>query len=158
MFCKEGPSLLTDRWTPASDLEKFKSTDCEYYSEGPQLGPDDHCQKGSQILYLVSLHLQGVIIGTPGLNGLPPITTDSMDSAHQLIPHELLNFLVWITGSQTSLSLTSLWKLVMTSGGVTICCSGHCIYIKKGRKPMPKHVVLGLTIRHMNESSCIIVF
>ena len=36
-FCKEGSSILDDRWTSQSGLEKTESTDCEYdsESEGP---------------------------------------------------------------------------------------------------------------------------
>ena len=47
VFCKEGSSLLADRWTSQSDLEKLESTDCEYDSEGegPQLGSDYNCQE-----------------------------------------------------------------------------------------------------------------
>ena len=37
VFCKEGSSLLADRWTSQSDLEKMESTDCEYDSEGEGL-------------------------------------------------------------------------------------------------------------------------
>ena len=39
VFCKESFSLLADRWTSQSDLEKMESTDYEYDSEGegPQL-------------------------------------------------------------------------------------------------------------------------
>ena len=33
VFCKEGSSLLADRWTSQSDLKKLESTDCEYDSE-----------------------------------------------------------------------------------------------------------------------------
>ena len=59
---------------------------------------------------------------------------------------------------QTSLSLTILWKLVMTSGGsYYLLLRTLYIYIStKGRKTMPKHVTLGLTMRHMTGSSSII--
>ena len=46
-----------------------------------------------------------------------------------------------------------------TGDDVTICCSGHCIYIyllREGRQTMPKHVPLGLTMRHMTGSTSII--
>ena len=70
VFCKEGFSLLADRWTSQSDLEKIESTDCEYDSEGdgPQPGSDFHCQESRRILYLASQHLKGVIIDTPALS------------------------------------------------------------------------------------------
>ena len=65
-------SLLADQLTSQSDLEKLENTECEYDSkgEGPQLGSDYHCQKSRRTLYLVSQHLQEVIIGTPGMVGL----------------------------------------------------------------------------------------
>ena len=52
VFCKEGSSLLADRWMSQSDLEKLESTDCEYDSEckGSQLGSDYHCQEIRRIL------------------------------------------------------------------------------------------------------------
>ena len=52
VFCKEGFSLLADRCTSQSDLEKLECTYCEYDSEGegPQLGSDYHCQEIRRIL------------------------------------------------------------------------------------------------------------
>ena len=101
MFCKEGFSLLADRWASQSGQEKMESTDCEYDSEGegPQLVSDYHCQESRRILYLASQHLKGVIIDTPALCGWPPTANDIRDSAQQLIPPQLFNFLAWITGS-----------------------------------------------------------
>ena len=46
----------------------------------------------------ISQH-QGVIIDTPALSGWPPTANYIMDSAQQLIPPQLFNFLAWITGS-----------------------------------------------------------
>ena len=71
MFCKESFSLLADRWTSQSELEKMESTDCKYDSEGkgPQPVSDYHCQESRRILYLASQHLKGVIIDTPALSG-----------------------------------------------------------------------------------------
>ena len=100
VLCKEGFSLLGHRRTSQSDLEKLESTDCEYNSkgEGPQLASNYHSQKSCRILYLVSQHLQGVIIATPVL-GWPPTANDIRDCVQQLIPPQLLNFPGWITGS-----------------------------------------------------------
>ena len=52
VFCKEGSSLIADRWTSQSDMVKLESTDCEYDSEGegPHLGSDYHCQESRRIL------------------------------------------------------------------------------------------------------------
>ena len=63
VFCKEGFSLLADRWTSQSELEKMESTDCEYDSEGegPQLGSDYHCQERCRILYLASQMTLGIV-------------------------------------------------------------------------------------------------
>ena len=57
VFCKEGFSLLADRWTSQSDLVKMESTDCEYDSEGkgPQLGSDYHCQVVESCTLLVNI-------------------------------------------------------------------------------------------------------
>ena len=46
-----------------------------------------------------SQHHQGVIIDTPALRGWAPTANDIWDSAQQLIPPQLFNFLVWNTGS-----------------------------------------------------------
>ena len=60
-------------------------------------------------------------------------------------------------GQQTSLSLTILWKLVMTSGGsYYLLLRTLYICLQKRRKTMPKHVALGLTMRHMTGSSSLI--
>ena len=101
VFYKEGFSLLANRCTSQSDMEKLESTNCEYNSEGegPQLGSDYHYQESLRILYLASQHLHGVIIDTPALSGWPPTANDIRDSAPQLIPPQLFNFIAWITGS-----------------------------------------------------------
>ena len=101
VLCKEGSSLLADRWTSQSDLEKLESTICEFDSdgEGPQLGSDYHCQGSRRILYLASQHLQGVIIDTAALSGWSATANYIKDSAQQLITPQLYNFLAWITGS-----------------------------------------------------------
>ena len=159
VFCKEGFSLLADRWTSQSDLEKLESTDCEYDSEGegPQLGSDYHCQESRRILYLASQHLQGVIIDTPALSGWPPTANDIRDSAQQLIPPQLFNFLAWITGSA---DVVEFENFVETGDDVRrklLSVAQDIVYIStKGRKTMPKHVALGLTMRHMTGSSSII--
>ena len=158
-LCKEGFSLLADRWTSQSDLEKLESTDCEYdsESEGPQLGSDYHCQEGRRILYLASQHLQGVIIDIPALSGWSPTENDIRDSAQQLIPPQLFNFLSWTTGSA---DVVDFDNLVETSGDVRrklLSVAQDIVYIStKERKTMPKHVTLGLTMRHMTGSSSLI--
>ena len=140
VFCKEGFTLLADRWTSPSDLEKLESTDSD--GEGPQLGSDYHCQGSRRILYLASQHLQGVSIDTPALSGGSPTANDIKDSAQQLITPQLYNFLAWITGSAVLLSLTMWWKLVIPSGGsYYLLLKTLYIYIyisTKGRKTMPK--------------------
>ena len=82
-----------------------------------------------------------------------------MDSAQELIPLQLLNFLAWITGSADVVEFDNFVETGPAE--VTICCSGHYIYIyiyisTKGWKTMPKHVALGLTMRHIAGSSIII--
>ena len=152
VFCIEGFSLLADRWTSQSELEEMENTDCEYDSEddGPQLGSEYHCQESRRILYLTSQHLKGVIIDTPALSGWPPTANDIGDSAQKLIPPQLFNFLSWITGSVDVVEFDNFvetgddvrWKLLYVAQDI--------VYLStKGTKMMPKHVALGLTMRHM---------
>ena len=142
-----------------SDLEKLESTDCEYDSEdeGPQPGSEYHSQESRQILYLASQHLQGVIIDKPALSGWPPTANDIRDSAQQLIPPQLFNFLAWITDSTDVIDFDNF---VETSDDVRrelLSVAQDIVYIStKGRKTMPKHVALGLTMRHMTGSSSLI--
>ena len=139
----------------------MESTDCEYDSEGegPRLGSDYHCQESRRILYLASQHLHGVIIDTPALSGWSHIANDIRDSAQQLIPPQLFNFLAWITGSA---DVVELDNFVETGDGIRrklLSVAHDIIYIyisTKRRKTMPKHVALGLTMRHMTGSSTLI--
>ena len=94
VFCKEGSSLLADRCTSQSDLEKLESTDCD--------------------------------------------------------------FLAWITDS----TVVEFDNFAETSDDVRrklLSFAQDIVYIStKGRKTMPKHVALGLTMRHMTGSSSLI--
>ena len=117
----------------------------------------------------ISQH-QGVIIDTPALSGWPPTANYIMDNT-QLIPPQLLNFLAWITGSADVVEFDNFVEtgddvrrklLSMAQDIVYIYIyiyKGHCIYIyisTKARKTIPKHVALGLTMRHMTGSSILI--
>ena len=157
VFCKEGSGLLVDRWTYQSDLDKLESTDCEYDSEGPQIGSNYHCQESRWILYLASQHGQGVLIGTPGLSGWPPTANAIRDSAQELIPPQWFNCFAWITGSS---DVTEFDNFVETGDEVRrklLYVAQDIVHIStKGRKTMSKHVALVLTMRHMTGSSSII--
>ena len=125
--------------------------------EGPQLGSDYHCQESRRILYLASQHLQGVIIDTPALSGWPPTANDIRDSAQQLIPPQLFNFLAWITGSADVVEFDNFVETGDDVRRKLLSVAQDIVYIStKGRKTMPKHVALGLTMRHMTGSSSII--
>ena len=136
VFCKEGFSLLADRWTFQSDLEKLESTDCE--CQGPQLGSDYHCQESRRILYLASQHLQGFIIDTPALSGWPPTANDIRDSAQQLIPPQLFYFLAWITGSANVVEFNNFVEAGDDVRRKLLSVAQDIVYIStKGRKTKP---------------------
>ena len=159
VFCKEGISLLADRWTFQYDLEKLESTDCKYDSEceGPHLGSDYHCLESRRIMYLASQLLKGVIIDTPALSCWPPTANDIRDSAHQLIPPRLFNFLAWITGLADVVDFDSFVETSDDVGRKLLSVAQDIVYIStKEGKTMPKHVTLGLTMRHMTGSSSFI--
>ena len=73
-----------------------------------------------------------------------------MDSEQQLNPPQLFNFLAWITDSTDVVEFDNFVetsddvrrKLLSFAQDIVHTCT-------KGRKTMPKHVVLGLTMRHM---------
>ena len=137
----------------------MESTDCEYDSEGegPQLGSDHHCQESRRILYLDSQHLHGVIIDTPALSGWHPTANDIRDSAQQLIPPQLFNFLAWITGTADVVEFDNFVEAGDDVRRKLLSVAQDIVYIStKGRKTMPKHDALGLTMRHMAGSSSII--
>ena len=80
-----------------------------------------------------------------------PTANGIWHNAQQLIPPQLFNFLAWITWSS---DVVGFDNCVETVDDVR---QRDIVYIStKGRKQMPKHAVLGLTMKHMTESSRII--
>ena len=77
-----------------------------------------------------------------------------MDSAQQLIPPQLFNFLA------DSTDVVEFHNCAETNEDIRrklLSLAQNIVYIStKGRKTLPKHVVLGLTMRHMTGSSSII--
>ena len=95
-----------------------------------------------------------VIIGTPALSDLPPRANDFRDSAQQLILPPLFNFL------SCSSYVIEFDNLMDTGDNVRRklpYVAQDIVYIStKGKQSMPKHVALGLTMRHMTSSSSIL--
>ena len=128
----------------------MESTDCEYDSEGegPQLGSDYHCQESRRILYLASQHLK---------IGWAPTANDIRDSAQQLIPPQLINVLAWIIGSADVVEFDNFVETGDDVRRKLLSVLQDIVYISTmERKTMPRHVALGLTMRHMTGPSSIV--
>ncbi|XP_028395413.1 uncharacterized protein LOC114519473 [Dendronephthya gigantea] len=122
------------------------------------LEPNDQRQ-----LFLSSQIVKKAIEMSPRLNvPNPPLASDlTEDAAQKIVPIELFNFLAWITGVCCEPVSASEKKLVELDNDterqkiLSIC--QDIIYLKsKGRRIVPKHLILGLTIRHLTGSSKLI--
>ena len=156
VFCKDGTSLLADRW--ASESSECETTDAELGSEEdqPQVTPNFGLESRRN-LYLAGQQLQGLVSDTPTLSVWPPTADDIKESAKKIIPPRLFNFLAWITGVSDAIEFDNFLETDDDTERKLLSIAQDIVYLSsKGRKTMPKHVALGMTLRHMTGSSSII--
>ncbi len=88
----------------------------------------------------------------------PPTAEDlDTDSARRLVPHELFNWITWITGISEEPAMDEYVKVAEKEEKKILSIAQDIIFLKtKGRVDTPKHRALSMTVRHMTGSSQLI--
>ena len=88
----------------------------------------------------------------------PPKAKDlSHDTAEKIVPEKLFNFIAWMVGMSDEPEEEKRLKLTAGESRRVLNIAQDMIYLaSKGRKPMPKHVSLGMAVRHLSRSAQLI--
>ena len=125
------------------------------------LGLPNHVATRSEArdLFLSSQVVKGAIDNSPRLSVRNPLLASDLglDAVEKIV----INFLAWVTGLCCDPLMDSEGGYVMveddTARRKLFSLCQDVIYLKcKGRKLVPKHLILGMTIRHITGSSKLI--
>lgn len=110
-------------------------------------------------LYSSALILKSIICDHSKLPTCwPPNACDlSLDAALKIVPSELFNFLAWCSGASEDVTLECFVDVDNDIKRKILSIAQDIIYISfSGRRQTPKHLALGMTIRHLTGSSQLI--
>ncbi|CAL1293796.1 unnamed protein product [Larinioides sclopetarius] len=105
-----------------------------------------------QTLYSSSLTLKSYIDNSPSLQcSWPPSATDlTIEAAETIVPPTLFNFLAWITGISDDPKINEYVLVNDKSKRKLLSIAQDILFLSSGcKKHTPKHLVLGMTIRHL---------
>ncbi len=109
-------------------------------------------------IYHAAMQLHGIIESSKGVTKWPPRAED-LTSKHckEVVPVELFNFLAWCTGITNVFCSGDYVKVSQDVQKKLLSIGQDLIYLaSQGRKLTPKHVALGLAVRHLTGSSQLI--
>lgn len=124
-------------------------------SQNPEVNPVSLYDQFSR-LYTSALFLRNVLAKTPKSCGAWPPTAKSMenDAIKNFVPYELFNFLAWSVGATDAVTLQEYASVDGDTQNKLFSIAQDLVYLSsKGRKDVPKHMALGMTIRHLTGSS-----
>ena len=114
---------------------------------------------GVRTLYTAATFLKTLISETDSpISTWPPTCDDlSDDSISKTIPPMLYNFLAWCTGESDEVEYKEFVTVPAATARKLSSVAQDIVYVaSKGKKQTPKHLALGLTVRHMTGSSKLI--
>lgn len=106
-------------------------------------------------LYRASMIIRAIMKSSGGLSTWPPSADDvSMDQCLQSVPPLLFNFLSWSCGITEEFCETAVTIQGEDNKKKVLSIAQDLIALaSQGRKLMPKHVALGMAIRHLTGSA-----
>ena len=107
-------------------------------------------------LFSVAMYLKDQVAAFPSvLEAWPPTACDITDEVwERAVPSELFNFISWVVGANDDpfqSDVTPDMKRKLNS-----ICQDIIYLSSKGTKRMPKHISLGMTVRHITGSAALI--
>ena len=147
---------------------QWQSTDSDYTTSDNNsrvVGSEASSVAGTQYsdfqrnLYLAALYLRQAIAKIRGIKDKwPPVASDfQSDCIEASVPVELFNFLAWVVNASEELELHRLVEITDDLKRKIFSIGQDIVYLaSRGRTTMPKHLAVGMTIRHVTGSSTII--
>jgi hypothetical protein len=102
-------------------------------------------------LYLSAIHIRRVIGAMEGMKDTWPITANCFKriSYDKIVPAELFNLLAWIVGASDDVCYDGYVNVNGECHKKLLSLAQDVVYLtSKGRIATPKHVALGMTLRH----------
>ena len=149
-------AALVEQWESSTSSETESSDD----PGGPSTSRASlYTDEAWSNLYLSAITLKEAVSSTKGLKDIwPPRSQDlSMDRIQEMVPVQLFNFIAWSTGASSTISKGLRVDTTEQHKRRILSICQDIIYMSsRGRVPMPKHVAVGMTMRHLTGSSHII--
>ena len=139
--------------TEMSDTDMEDEVDkCEQLQTQRRL----NSQVASRDLYRAAKYLRSVIGDIPNRRGPWPPTASSLDdeAIKSFVPYQVFNFLAWCMSVAEDVVLDDYVETDPGTKGKLFSIGQDIIYLaSNGRKETPKHLALGMAIRHNSGSS-----
>ncbi|XP_070581426.1 uncharacterized protein [Ptychodera flava] len=105
-----------------------------------------------------AMNIHSILEETEGVNNWPPRAEDlSIQQCRSTVPTKLFNFLAWCTGtSQDFLTSERVDVPSAVENRLLSVCQDLIFLSSRGRKVTPKHLSLGMAVRHLTGSSSLI--
>ena len=152
IVCSE--SGLANSWESDSEDEFENNT---HLAE--TIDADLHDFEKKRNLYLAGLHIKTLLADNEGIKYTwPPTASDlNLTSAVECTPVELYNLLAWMTGISDEVCYEGFVETSDENHRKLLSIAQDIMYLaSRGRTPTPKHLALGMTIRHWTGSSNLI--
>ncbi|XP_070538664.1 uncharacterized protein [Ptychodera flava] len=109
-------------------------------------------------IFHAAMQLHDVIQSADFVSEWPPKAEDvTLQRCQEVVPVKLFNFLAWCTGASTDFCPENYVKVSDDAQNKLLSIGQDLIYLSsKGRKTTPKHVALGMAVRHLTGSSSIL--
>ena len=123
--------------------------------------PQIHSSLQSELrdAFTSSQYFKIIIQNTPNLDAPWPPTSNEihLDSARKLIPLELFNFMAWLTGTSCDPTFENRVQIGSDTERKLLSICQDIIHLAcRGRKQIPKHLALAMTVRHLTGSSILL--
>ncbi|XP_070560592.1 uncharacterized protein [Ptychodera flava] len=158
--------LMATREDSAADFHilNITNTDSESEESGNEMESQsmttsyDNSQDERLEMIHTAMNIRGILDETEGVHNWPPREEDlTIQQSRSIVPTKLFNFLAWCTGtSQDFLTSERVDVPADVESKLLSICQDLVSLSSRGRKVTPKHLSLGMAVRHMTGSSSLI--
>ena len=161
----EDRKLLHEVMYSTTDTETDTDTETATSNDEERLPqPISHEQKNLPTVkecnesYMTALNLRNTINDIKPSIPWPPFSEHlTVKAAENIIPPSLYNFIAWTVGASEEPSLDNRVTVPLDTHRKILAISQDIVYLQsKGRKQMPKHMSLAMTVRHLTGSAQLI--
>ncbi|XP_070548995.1 uncharacterized protein [Ptychodera flava] len=158
--------LMANRGDSAADCHvlNITNTDSESEESGNEMESQsmttsyNNSQDERLEMVHTAMNIHSILEETEGVNNWPPREEDlTIEQSRRIVPIKLFNFLAWCTGtSQDFLTSERVDVPSAVENRLLSVCQDLIFLSSRGRKVTPKHLSLGMAVRHLTGSSSLI--